>query len=60
MERKPAKDFRDLIVWQKAHQFVLSTYLTPNSLQPIAFSLNNLSNYYPITTGYVVASFFER
>ena len=26
MERKPAKDFRDLIVWQKAHQFVLSTY----------------------------------
>ncbi|MFH1146514.1 MAG: four helix bundle protein [Pseudomonadota bacterium] len=26
MERKPAKDFRDLIVWQKAHQFVLSMY----------------------------------
>ncbi len=26
MERKPAKDFRDLIVWQKAQQFVLSTY----------------------------------
>jgi len=25
-ERKPAKDFQDLIVWQKIHQFVLSTY----------------------------------
>ena len=26
MNRKPAKCFQDLIVWQKAHQFVLSTY----------------------------------
>ena len=26
MEREPAKDFRDLIVWQEAHQYVLSTY----------------------------------
>jgi|SRR3990170_5670797 len=26
MKREPAKDFRDLIVWQKAHQFVLSIY----------------------------------
>jgi four helix bundle protein len=26
MNRKPAKNFQDLIVWQKAHQFVLSTY----------------------------------
>lgn len=24
--RKPARSFEDLIVWQKAHQFVLSTY----------------------------------
>lgn len=24
--RTPAKTFEDLIVWQKAHQFVLSTY----------------------------------
>ena len=23
MERKPAKDFRDLLVWQKAHQSVV-------------------------------------
>ena len=27
MEIEPAKTFRDLIVWQKAHQFVLSVYL---------------------------------
>ena len=26
MKRKPAKTFQDLIVWQKAHQFVLSVY----------------------------------
>ena len=26
MKRKPAKDFKDLIVWQKAHQFVLAIY----------------------------------
>ena len=26
MERKPAKSFRDLIVWEKSHQFVLSIY----------------------------------
>lgn len=27
MNRSPAKSFQDLIVWQKAHQFVLSAYL---------------------------------
>jgi four helix bundle protein len=26
MSRPPAKCFQDLVVWQKAHQFVLSTY----------------------------------
>ena len=26
MKRVPAKRFQDLIVWQKAHQFVLSVY----------------------------------
>ena len=31
MERAPAKSFLDLIVWQKAHQFVLGVYrLTEN------------------------------
>ena len=26
MQRQPAQNFQDLIVWQKAHQFVLSVY----------------------------------
>ncbi len=26
MKREPAKSFQDLIVWQKAHQFVLEVY----------------------------------
>jgi four helix bundle protein len=26
MKRAPAREFQDLIVWQKAHQFVLSAY----------------------------------
>ncbi|MCK8603899.1 four helix bundle protein [Desulfoferrobacter suflitae] len=26
MIKMPAKDFRDLVVWQKAHQFVLAIY----------------------------------
>ena len=26
MKRSPAKNFQDLVVWQKAHQFVLSVY----------------------------------
>ena len=26
MKRKPAKTFQDLLVWQKAHQFVVAVY----------------------------------
>ena len=26
MQREPAKTFRDLIIWQRAHQFVLAVY----------------------------------
>jgi four helix bundle protein len=30
-EREPAKEFQDLVMWQKAHQFVLNIYrLTEN------------------------------
>ena len=31
MKRKPAKIFQDLIVWDKAHQFVLSVYRLSNN-----------------------------
>lgn len=27
MKRPPAKSFQDLLVWQKAHHFVLAVYL---------------------------------
>jgi len=31
MNRQPAKQFQDLIVWPKAHQFVLSVYRYPTA-----------------------------
>ncbi len=31
MERPPAKSFEDLIVWQKAHQFVIMVYAITES-----------------------------
>jgi four helix bundle protein len=31
MERAPARSFQDLIVWQKAHEFVLGVYLVSKS-----------------------------
>lgn len=31
MKRAPAKSFKDLIVWQKAHKFVLSAYQVTES-----------------------------
>ncbi len=31
MKRERAKTFQDLIVWQKAHQFVLSVYQTTDN-----------------------------
>ena len=46
MQRKPAKDFQDLIVWQKAHQFVLSSY--------------HLSNSFPSNETYGLTSQFRR
>ena len=41
-KRKPAKTFRDLIVWQKAHRFVLSVYkLTNNFPKEEIYSLTS-------------------
>jgi four helix bundle protein len=34
MKRMPAKNFQDLIVWQKAHQLVLSVYHFSNNFPP--------------------------
>ena len=46
MERRPAKVFQDLIVWQKAHQFVLSMY--------------NFSQNFPKTQTYGLTSQIRR
>jgi four helix bundle protein len=32
VKRAPAKSFEDLIVWQKAHQFVLTIYRTSETI----------------------------
>lgn len=46
MKREPAKSFQDLIVWQKAHQFFLSTY--------------HFSSNFPKTEIYGLTSQFRR
>jgi four helix bundle protein len=46
MNRSPAKTFQDLIVWQKAHEFVLSVY--------------RLSDSFPQKEMYGLASQFRR
>ncbi len=46
MQRSPAKSFQDLIVWQKAHQFVLAVY--------------HYSDYFPQKEIYGLTSQFRR
>ena len=46
MQRSPAKSFQDLIVWQKAHQFVLAVY--------------HYSDYFPQKELYGLTSQFRR
>jgi four helix bundle protein len=46
MNRAPAKSFEDLIVWQKAHQFVLAVY--------------HYSDYFPQKEIYGLTSQFRR
>jgi four helix bundle protein len=43
---KPAQNFQDLVVWQKAHQFVLSVY--------------NLTNFFPKNEIFGLTSQFRR
>jgi four helix bundle protein len=46
MQRSPAKSFQDLIVWQKAHKFVLAVY--------------HYSDYFPQKEIYGLTSQFRR
>ena len=42
MNREPARTFRDLIVWQKAHQFVLAIYRLSESFpKPETYGLTS-------------------
>jgi len=42
MNQEPAKTFRDLIVWQKAHQFVLAAYRLSESFpKPETYGLTS-------------------
>jgi 23S rRNA-intervening sequence protein len=42
MKRMPARSFRDLIVWQKAHQFALAVYrLTRSFLKEETYGLTS-------------------
>ena len=41
-EPEPSKSFRDVLVWQKAHQFVLAIYqLTPSFPKPETYGLTS-------------------
>ena len=46
MDREAAKDFRELLVWQRAHQFVLAVY--------------NYSDYFPPKEAYGLTPQFRR
>ena len=48
--REPAKRFEDLVVWQKAHRFVLAVYRLTRSfpvLKSAAFLPNSAGRAYP-------------
>ena len=38
MKREPARTFRDLIVWRKAHEFVLFVYRLPEIFRKTSVS----------------------
>jgi len=44
--KKASKTFQDLIVWQKAHQFVLGTYSLTKKLNLLLQEVSKLLNAY--------------
>jgi hypothetical protein len=44
--REPAKTFKDLIVWRREHQFVLSMYKITNELHKQLFEVSKLLEAY--------------
>ncbi len=57
MRREPAKNFQDLIVWQKAHQLVLEVY---RSIQQFSQNRNQRINFSIETSVCISSSKYSR
>lgn len=61
MEREPAKTFRDLIIWQRAHQFVLAVYrLTATFPKNETFGLTSQLRRAAVSIAANIAEGFKR
>jgi len=61
MNNQPAKTFQDLIVWQKAHQFVLSVYrLTQNFPSSETYGLTSQLRRASVSVPANIAESFKR
>jgi four helix bundle protein len=61
LERAPAKTFRDLVVWQLSHQFVLSVYrLTAAFPKCETFGLTNQLRRAAVSIAANIAEGFKR
>jgi four helix bundle protein len=61
MEREPAKTFRDLVVWQKSHEFVLAVYrLSAGFPKHELFGLTNQLRRTAVSIAANIAEGFKR
>ena len=61
VEREPAKTFRDLIIWQRAHQFVLAVYrLTATFPKNETFGLTSQLRRAAVSIAANIAEGFKR
>jgi four helix bundle protein len=61
LERAPAKTFRDLVIWQRSHQFVLSVYrLTASFPKGETFGLTSQLRRAAVSIAANIAEGFKR
>jgi four helix bundle protein len=61
MERKPAQSFKDLVVWQKAHQLVLAIYrVTKNFPKDELYGLTSQVRRSSCSVGANIAEAFKK
>jgi four helix bundle protein len=61
MEREPAKTFRDLVVWQKSHEFVMAVYrLSAGFPKHELFGLTNQLRRAAVSIAANIAEGFKR